>query len=184
MASKRKVTTRKVSSRPVFGLPKELSGNDFPTYADVIKFYFWVQNNAQNRRNTKGKETVADITQTVAARVEEIWIKASIPIVSHNRVLRLICGYYDTYLKHFKPFKQRQKQDTYKQMHNFFKEEGHSRLFDIGAFKCEFDKCQCGKDRRVPIAEQAFLSDQRSTRLMFIGHLDQALSFEKAQLQV
>jgi hypothetical protein len=94
-----KVITRKVSSRPVFGLPKELSGNELPTYADVLKLYFWVQNNAKNKSITKRKETVAEITQVVATRVEGIWIKASIPIASHDRVLRLFRSYYDKYVE-------------------------------------------------------------------------------------
>jgi len=171
-----KVQTRKKSGRPVFGFPKVLSGNVLPTYADVTRFYFWVQNNTRDKSTTKRKETVADITKIVALRVEEIWIKASIPIVSHDRVLRLFRGYYDKYLKLLKPFKQRQNQDKYKQMLNSFKEEGHSRLFDIAACKCPFDKCRCDNGHKVPSHEHAFLSDQGSTRLMFIGHLDQALS--------
>jgi hypothetical protein len=171
-----KVKTRKQSARPVFGLPKELSGNKLPTYADVIKFYFWVQNKSQSTSTTKKKETVADIAQIVATRVEEIWTRASIPFVSRNRVLRLFRGYYDKYLKLLKPFKKRQKEDKYKQLLNSFKEEGHSRLFDIASCKCDFDKCRCEKSRKVPIHEQAFLRDQRSARLMFIGHIDQHLS--------
>jgi hypothetical protein len=155
----------------MFGLPKELSRNYLPTYADVTKFYFWVQNNIQNRSPTKRNETVADITQILVARVKEIWINSSIAIVSHDRVLRLFCGYYDKYLKLLKAFKQCQKQHKYKQMLNSFKEEGHSHLFDIAACKCGLDKCQC--DRGV---KSQFLSDQISTRLMFIGHIDQALS--------
>ena len=123
-------------------MPKELSENDLPIYADIINFCFWVQNKTQNRSATKRKETIADITQIVVARVEEIWIKASIPIVSHERILHLFRGYYDKYLKLLKPFKQRQQQDKYKRMLSSFKEEGHSRLFDIAACKCELNKCQ------------------------------------------
>jgi hypothetical protein len=171
-----KIKTRKVSSRPVFGLPKELSANELPTYGDVLKFYFWVQNDAKNKSITKRKDTVAELSQVVATRVEEIWIKASIPIVSHDRVLHLFRSYYNKYLKLLKPFKQRQNQDKYKLMLNSFRDEGHSRLFDIAACKCDFDKCHCDKERKVPIHEQSFLSDQRSTRLMFMSNIDRTLS--------
>jgi predicted transglutaminase-like protease len=61
-------------------------------------------------------------------------------------------------------------------MLNSFRDAGHSWLFDIGACKCAFDKCYCDEERKVPIHEQSFLTDQRSTRLMFISNIDRTLS--------
>ena len=115
------VQTRKKTSRTVFGLTKVLSDNDLPTYDDVIKFYFWVQNNTQGKNTSKRKETVADITQIVATKVETMGIKTSFLTLSNDRFLP----------QFLKPFKQRQNQDKYKQMLISLKEEKHSRLFNI-----------------------------------------------------
>lgn len=174
MAS-RKMKTRKESRRPVFDLPKELSGTNLPTYSDVMRFYFWVKNDCMSRSSTKRLETVTAITDRVASRVEEIWMKASIPIVTHNRVSQIIRSYYDKYLKLLKNFKERHNEDKYNEKINCFKEEG-SRLFDIASCKCAFDKCNCEKTRKVPVVEQSFLIDQRSTRMMFISSVDKHLS--------
>lgn len=168
--------TRRQASRPIFGLPKELSGNVLPTYSDVIKFYFWVQNINSKNSSATTKSTVNDITKVVASRVEEIWNKASIPIVSHDRVLQILRSYYDKYLKLLKPYKKRQSQIKYQKQLNSFKEEAHSRLFDIAACKCDFTTCSCDKARKVPVCEQTFLIDQRSMRLMFISNIDKAVS--------
>ena len=105
------VQTRKKTSRTVFGLTKVLFENDLPTYDDVIKFYFWVQNNTQDKNTLKRKEK----------KVEIILINGSFLIFSNDRVLRLF----------LKPYKQRQNQDKYKQMLISLKEEKHSRLFNI-----------------------------------------------------
>src|ERR1700733_3577551 len=94
------VQTRQKSNRTAFGLTKVMSKNDLPTYDDVIKFYFWVQNNTQNKNTSKRKETVTDITKIVATKVETIWIKSSFPIFSNDRVLP----------QFLKPYKQRQNQ--------------------------------------------------------------------------
>ena len=175
-----KMKTRKESRRPVFGLPKEISGTNLPTYSDVMRFYFWVKNDCMSRSSTKRLETVTAIADKVASRVEEIWIKASIPVVSHNRVSQMIRSFHDEYLKLLKHFKERHNEDKYNEKIKRFKEEGflfETRLFDIGCCKCALDiKCNCEKTRKVPVAEQSFLIDQRSTRMMFISSVDKHLS--------
>src|SRR5260221_3792580 len=121
--SSNSTTTRKGASCPVFGSPGELSGNVLPTYCDIMKFYVWTKNNL--KINTKIKEpTVGEISEIVAVRVEKIWMKASIPVVSHTRVLHLLRAYHDKYMKLLKPFKARQKQEKYKDRLKTFKDEG------------------------------------------------------------
>lgn len=47
-------------------------------------------------------------------------------------------------------------------------------LFGATCGKCDsFKNCSCSKDKRVPLLEQAFLEDPRSTRKMAIGNIDQ-----------
>jgi hypothetical protein len=163
-----KTTTRKGASCPVFGSPSELSGNVLPTFGDIMKFYVWTKNNLKISSETK-EPTVAEISEVVAVRIEEIWMKASIPVVSHTRVLQLLRAYHDKYMKLLKPLKERQKQEKYKERLKSFKEEGQCKLFDIAACKCELVKCTCAKVRKVPVNEHTFLIDQRTTRLMFIS---------------
>ena len=154
-----KMKTRKKSRRPVFDLPKELSGTNLPSYSDVMRFYFWANDDCMNRSSTKHLETVTSITDKVVSCVEEIWNKASIPIVSRNRILQMIRNYYDKYLKLLKHFKERHNEDKYNEKINRFKEDG-SRLFDIASCKCAFDNCNCEKTRKVPVVEQSLLIDQ------------------------
>jgi hypothetical protein len=48
-----------------------------------------------------------------------------------------------------------------------------SKLFDIAACKCsDFDACCCERDKRIPIEERAFITDQRGARRMVIGNID------------
>ena len=57
-----------------------------------------------------------------------------------------------------------------------FRNDAKTRLFDISACKCIFEVCSCDKNRKVPSAEQAFLHDQRTLRLMAIGGIDKLAS--------
>ena len=67
-----KMKTRKKSRRPVFDLPKELSGTNVPTYSDVMRFYFWAKDDCMSRSSTMRPETGTSITNKVVSRVEEI----------------------------------------------------------------------------------------------------------------
>lgn len=160
--------TRKVLKCPVFGSPSQLSTCTLPTYADTMKFYLLVKNSLKN--SGTGKEpTAAAISEIVAVRIEEVWSRASIPIVIHKRVLQLIRSYHDKYRKLLKPFKGRQNDAKYTEKLNSFAMNAKESLFDIAACKCDFLKCSCSKDRKVPTTEQAFLQDQRALRNMMIS---------------
>lgn len=168
-----KPTTRKVLKCPVFGSSSQLSSSILPTYADTMKFYLFVKHSLK----ISGKEpTVKDISEIVSVRIEEVWKRASIPVVLHKRVLQLIRSYHDKYMKLLKPFKGRQKEAKYIENLNSFARNAKERLFDIASCKCDFVKCKCDKDRKVPTTEQAFLHDQRTVRSMVISHIDRASS--------
>jgi hypothetical protein len=167
--------TRKVLKCPVFGSPSQLSTCTLPTYADTMKFYLLVKNSLKN--SGTGKEpTAAAISEIVAVRIEEVWSRASIPIVIHKRVLQLIRSYHDKYRKLLKPFKGRQNDAKYTEKLNSFAMNAKESLFDIAACKCDFLKCSCSKDRKVPTTEQAFLQDQRALRNMMISTIDREAS--------
>ncbi|KAK4880966.1 hypothetical protein RN001_004285 [Aquatica leii] len=47
----------------------------------------------------------SEIAEEVSVKLEEIWNKASILIISHNRILELLNSYHDKYMKLKEPFK-------------------------------------------------------------------------------
>ena len=100
-----KRTTRKAVKCPVFGSPSQVSENELPTYKDVIKFYLFVRNSLKASSTSK-EPPVAVIAERVCVKVEEIWRRASIPVVSHKRVIQLLRSYHDKYMKLLKPYKK------------------------------------------------------------------------------
>jgi len=171
------VKTRERLQCPVFGSPSRLSGVVLPTYENTMKYYISVKNNLKS--SCSGQEpSVADINEIVSREVEEIWSKASIPVVSHHRVLHMLRAYHDKYKKVLKPIKNKQRQNREKSQDNVNRFRNESKvLFDIAACKCKlFTTCTCAKDRKVPTSEQQFLCDQRNDRLMVISSIDRKAS--------
>ena len=116
---------------------------------------------------------VSEVSEIVSLNAENIWMKASIPIVSHKRVLQLVGSYHEKYKNLLKSFKGRQNSTKYKSALNSFCVSSKNALFDISTCKCsEFTTCNCEKFRKVPVDEQAFLTDQRIIRNMLIGKVD------------
>ncbi|XP_050527619.1 uncharacterized protein LOC126897791 [Daktulosphaira vitifoliae] len=166
------VLTRNKSKCLIFGDAKELSNNVLPTYEDVMQYYLYVKH--QLKPDITSKEpSVSSIAEIVATNIENIWHKASIPIVSHTRVLQLIKTYHDKYRNILKSAKGRGYCETYKKKVEKLQTEARSSLFDIAACKCiDFSTCTCEKSRKVPHIEQIFIKDQRTTRKMFISLVD------------
>ena len=54
--------------------------------------------------------------------------------------------------------------------------QGKGKLFDIALCKCEYENCLCDKHRKFLSIVQAFLKDQRTVRIMFIGNVDKLSS--------
>lgn len=175
MATCRTPKTRKQSSCPVFGAPRKLSEALLPTYDDIMKHYLLERIHLKPTRDAK-EPTVGEISENLATVIEGIWRKASIPIISHTRVLQMIRTYHDRYRKILKSFKGRKNQDGYKAKLLAFRKESKQTLFDIASCKCVDGRptCSCSKDRKVPAEEVEFLSDQRTVRLMCISGIDQS----------
>jgi hypothetical protein len=173
--SEERPTTRKMVNCPVFGAPKDLADTVLPTNGDILKYYLWVKHDLHLIRP---RDAVAIISEKVANKIEELWQRASIPVVSHARILQLIRANHEKYRKLLKPFKGRQKDPSYKRKLQVFREEESVKLFDIAACKCgiENKSCSCLKSEKVPVAEQVFLSDQRTERMMMITSVDQITS--------
>src|SRR6218665_628751 len=58
--------------------------------------------------------TVREIAEKVMKNVERIWLKSSIPVILHKRVLKIIRAYRDRCMKFIKPFKGRRNDEKYK----------------------------------------------------------------------
>ncbi|CAH2098548.1 unnamed protein product [Euphydryas editha] len=146
--------TRKNLKCPIFGESAELRNNLLPTY-----------------------ESIADIFTN---KIDTLWIKSSIPIVTHKRVLQILKCYHSKCYNLKKSLKKLKKEKLEE-----FRVKSRM-LFDIAACKCkEFQSCTCRKEKKVPKEEQIFLKDQRTNRLMVIETIDiiQSKKLQNRQLR-
>ena len=67
-----------------FGMLKELSENEFPTYESVMKYYMLIMHQLKLKNHNKDP-AVTEIAEMVAANIERIWLKSSIPLTSHKQ---------------------------------------------------------------------------------------------------
>lgn len=146
-----------------------------------MKFYEWVRQDLKVRNNTTKEPTFLEIADIVGTKIEELWIKSSIPIVTHKRVLQLLKSYHSKCYNLKKSLKKLKKEKLEE-----FRVQSR-KLFDIAACKCkEFASCTCLREKKVPKEEQIFLEDQRTNRLMAIGRMDliQSKKLQNRRLRV
>jgi hypothetical protein len=153
----------------IFGAPREIPTNVLPTYADVMKAYIHTRQQLTTKNNKY--PPFAEVSKKVCVDVELVWGKASLPTVTHGRVIETLRPYNEKYKKILKPYKARK--DNYKQQLQQFREDA-DKLFDISKCKCvDFVmSCKCERADKVPLKERKFLEDQRGARKMIIGGID------------
>ncbi|XP_050301064.1 uncharacterized protein LOC126739426 [Anthonomus grandis grandis] len=141
------------------------------TYFFRCKYFLWIRHNLEESQVNRNL-LVSEASEVVAQKIEEIWKSASVPTVSHQRIVALIKEYQKKRNDLPKPYRQRKDVPSYKsKIENFVKDS--QRLFDVAACKCvDFQKCSCLKPNKVPLNEGPFLQDQRSDRKMMIGSVD------------
>jgi hypothetical protein len=155
---------------PIFGAGRELQNNVLPTYEDVMKLFILITHSSTGKKQYR--DLVHNSSEIVATQVEDAWYKASIPIIEHRTILARIKAYHEKYRNILKPYESRKNVDSYKYKLLEFQNES-KKLFDIATCKCKtYDNCLCEKDRKVPLKERVFLSDQRTIRSMMIGTID------------
>ncbi|XP_050710076.1 uncharacterized protein LOC126994856 [Eriocheir sinensis] len=163
--------TREKVACVIFGAPHEIPTNVLPTYADVMKAYI----NTRQQLTTKNNKypPFAEVSNKVCVDVELVWEKASLPTVTHGRVIETLRSYNEKYKKILKPYKARKGNDKYKQQLEQFREDS-DKLFDISKCKCVdfLMSCKCKRADKVPLSERDFLVDQRGARKMIIGGID------------
>ncbi|GBM34939.1 hypothetical protein AVEN_41478-1 [Araneus ventricosus] len=79
---------------PIFGLPKELKGTNLPTHVDVLLSCF-----EENFKISKQRVPFSTISDIVATQIEITYCKATIPVLSHARIVKMIKAYQETYKK-------------------------------------------------------------------------------------
>lgn len=144
----------------IFGTPSELCGNVLPTYCDVMRLYLSYREIFKDESNKD--PSVLDICKKVIIDVKSIWQKASLPVISDQRIIQKLKDYNEKY-KVIKKNKSVSKIKTFK--------NNSLKLFDISSCKCAtFNSCNC--KIKVPIIERQYLQDQRGERRMMIGKVD------------
>lgn len=129
------VLTRNKLKCLIFGDAKELGNNVLPTYEDIMRYYLYVKHQMKPKITSK-EPSISSIAEIVAIDIEKVWLKASIPIVSHTRVLQLIKMYHDKYRNLLKSAKSRINNKTFKNKLENFQNEAKNSLFDIATCKC------------------------------------------------
>lgn len=130
----------------------------------------------QLKEGQQKEPTVDEIAQIVASDINTVWQKASIPTVSHTRILKLIRCAHDEFRKLMKPYRGRKADKKYMLKLQAYANNSKHKLFDIAACKCIQGNCTCEHKFKVPVDEQDFLQDQRTSRLMVIGGVDRITS--------
>ena len=156
---------------PIFGAPKDFV-RMLPTYEDVIRCCAHERWRIGSETDGNKEPCFSVIAESVALKIENLYFDASIPSVSHKRVCDMIHTYHGKYRSIMKNIKRVERSKTTRENVEKFKMEA-KRLFDISACKCTiFSECICPKECKVPVNEQAFLTDQRTKRKMLIGSVD------------
>lgn len=78
----------------LFAAQPELKDLQLPRYADIILYYYWLQNVKEEIRDIY-LQTEDDIIKMIGEKVTEILIKASIPVVSKRTIDEKIKNYFN-----------------------------------------------------------------------------------------
>ena len=151
----------------MFGAPGELGDSVLPITREVMKYYLWLRNNVVGEQTS-----VKEVCGKVSKRLEEIWGKSSIPVITTRAIVFKImkcCNNYKSLMKSYKS--QYGKSAKYDKKFTAFVEDTLT-LFDIAKCKCVDSDCVCPRECKVPSKECEFLADQRSHRKMMIGTID------------
>ncbi|CAH1107677.1 unnamed protein product [Psylliodes chrysocephalus] len=118
--------TRNLVNCPLFDAPKEMSCVMLPTYECIIKEFLWTRIGLEVKSVNRNL-LVSKPSKIIAKRAEDIWKNASIPIVSHQRIVELVKQSYDKYRNLLKPYKQTQNVASYKLKDGFIRNTLDSR---------------------------------------------------------
>ncbi|GBM50348.1 hypothetical protein AVEN_208954-1 [Araneus ventricosus] len=166
-----KFVLRSVNHCPIFNEnPKDFDEVNLPTKKDVLLSCLEVRRQVGLESESNKEPVFFTVARQVAIKLNIIWDKASIPTVTHNRVIQLIIRCRDDYLSIKKTLNCK---TTVRKTKDESLIEQTSKLFDIAFCKCaDFSGCTCPKNKKVPVLERQFLLDQRGQRIGRIRSVD------------
>lgn len=168
--------TRAGSSMYLFETEKDILPEKtimLPTYEDVIRCFYSVR--LKLKGDGKKQPESRKVANIVAQKVQEVWHRASLPTLSHRRIIEMTLQFNNKYQKLLKPVKSRETTFLATKLEKFKKDA--KRLFDICSCKCANRlSCNCDKTRKIPDIEWPFIEDQRSMRRMAIGNVDKKVT--------
>ena len=88
---------RSESTCAIMGPYKELVNRQLPTISDAIKFILFVKNELKLKYNGEDSSN-SDMYEIVSEKINHIWTKALITIVTKKRVIQLLKSYFEKYL--------------------------------------------------------------------------------------
>lgn len=137
--------TRKSIQCKIFGAPCDMKETVLPSIASVLRCLKW----EVIKLKTAGKNVnvvTNEAVRIVAHKAEKIWERASIPVLSQQRIIALVQREHQTLLKNLKNIKPNAvlplKIAIYK--------KNCDKLFDIAACKCLINqRCDCKFSKKV-----------------------------------
>jgi hypothetical protein len=150
-----------------FGYPTKFSQTQLPTLKDVYLHSLAVKDELKSNGTSQTAQSV--VAAQVASDVEAVWVRASVPIISHKavreKVIRCVLN----------KARQLSKFSSTRRCAEAIHAKDFDVLFDIATCRCDLvhgEKCYCSKSRKIPSLEIPFLLDQRGSRRMHIGGID------------
>ncbi|KAE8739114.1 hypothetical protein FOCC_FOCC015390 [Frankliniella occidentalis] len=177
MAPRRpKVKLRRLGRAPVLDLPlTDFSGTQLPSHGDVLVCYVWVREVMKRDAGTNKDPARSEVMKTVVEKVTAIWKKANLPVVTPFRIERMLSENVDE-MKYLNKYPPKKRGKAYQARKQVFLAKS-KLLFDICTCKCD-GYCTCltskekpGKSTKLVSGERPFLVDQRTTRKLKIGEL-------------
>lgn len=106
------IRTRSEIDCPIYGSPCLFNESKLPTTADVLKHVLFIRNKLKSEKNGK-QPAISEVFEIAGYDLIEVWSKASLPIVTIQRVKQLLQSCYDKYL-HFIRFPKSKQTENFK----------------------------------------------------------------------
>jgi hypothetical protein len=134
----------------ILGVPKKMTENVLPTIEDTLKELLWTEHELSIsgvNLNSVGKRAV----EALAIKVEGLWRKTLIPVISHQRIVGLIQKHHCRRQALNKSFKRSSTSESYQSKLEEFRMSSQ-KLLDIAICKClNLDACVCMKNQKVSL---------------------------------
>lgn len=132
--------TRKQNMCPILGELSPLRENNLPKIDEMIRDVLFTENVIKTNKNR-----LMEAIKITADKIQSIWIKASIPTISRQRIISLIRKHHARRRSIIKMAKTAFFDKNSKNVKNDW-----NRLFDVAACKCkQFNGCLCMAESKV-----------------------------------